>query len=363
MKERPILMSAPMIRVLLSGAKTQTRRLVLPGRRQSWLTPTGIDSVQRFAPSKDGWWTMAVGEPRRIVHCGHEMDGGHIGSVLCPYGVPGDRLWVRHRADLFSVYFKPIPGWEGLYAAGTDGLVYRMDRREPEPLKGSPASKGYLTVSLSRGQWETHSVHKLVCEAYYGPAPFGGAQVRHVDGIQTNNAPENLDWGTQEQNWQDRKAHGRGMGADHHAAKLADHVEDIRRSAESQRALAAHYEVSQSTIQAIRAGRSYGKHEPAPRNLTAFKLWRSPLFMPRWASRITLEITDVRVERLQDIGEEDACAEGVAGDGPVGNMRVWSKMGRYRYQFADLWDAINGKRATWASNPWVFVVAFRKVCP
>jgi hypothetical protein len=329
MKERPILFSAEMTRVILSGAKTQTRRVVkrVPDANGTSFTAGVLLGV-------GDWWSM------------------------CPYGVPGDRLWVRHRADLFSVYFKPIPGWEGLYAAGTDGLVYRMDRREPEPLKGSPASKGYLTVSLSRGQWETHSVHKLVCEAYYGPAPFGGAQVRHVDGIQTNNAPENLDWGTQEQNWQDRKAHGRGMGADHHAAKLADHVEDIRRSAESQRALAAHYEVSQSTIQAIRAGRSYGKHEPAPRNLTAFKLWRSPLFMPRWASRITLEVTDVRVERLQSISEEAARAEGV-------DPLEWSggpANADARAAFHELWDRINGSVGrSWNDNPWIWALAFTVV--
>lgn len=89
--------------------------------------------------------------------------------------------------------------------------------------------------------------------------------------------------------------------------------------------------------------------------------WRPSIHMPRWASRITLEVTAVRVERLQDISEEDAEAEGVDGSGPVGNMRVWSEMGRHRYQFAGLWDAINGKRCPWDSNPWVWVVEFRRV--
>src|SRR5688572_30404829 len=84
-----------MVSALLEGRKTQTRRTVKPGPGQSWLAPETISEVRRFAPGADGWWTMAVGEPKRIVHCGCEMDGGHIGSVRCPYGAPGDRLWVR----------------------------------------------------------------------------------------------------------------------------------------------------------------------------------------------------------------------------------------------------------------------------
>lgn len=80
--------------------------------------------------------------------------------------------------------------------------------------------------------------------------------------------------------------------------------------------------------------------------------WRPSIFMPRWASRITLRITEIRVERLQEITEEDAKAEGVAGwhDTPVGTV--------YRPEFQMLWDRINGKRAPWASNPWVWVVGF-----
>lgn len=81
--------------------------------------------------------------------------------------------------------------------------------------------------------------------------------------------------------------------------------------------------------------------------------WRPSIFMPRWASRLSLRVADVRVERLQDITEEDARAEGVT---PL-QMDGGSCLPR----FEGLWDTINGKRAPWASNPWVWRVAFERV--
>jgi hypothetical protein len=88
--------------------------------------------------------------------------------------------------------------------------------------------------------------------------------------------------------------------------------------------------------------------------------WRPSIFMPRWASRITLEITDVRVERLQDISNADAEAEGVGG---MRDMRFAVALGNlhttgHRFNFRDLWDDINGK-GSWEANPWVWVLSFR----
>lgn len=80
--------------------------------------------------------------------------------------------------------------------------------------------------------------------------------------------------------------------------------------------------------------------------------WRPSIFMPRWASRILLEITAVRVERLQDISEDDAIAEGcfALGDCECTAVR----------QYRDLWESINGT-TSWGANPWVWVVEFRRV--
>jgi hypothetical protein len=96
--------------------------------------------------------------------------------------------------------------------------------------------------------------------------------------------------------------------------------------------------------------------------------WRPSIHMPRWASRITLEVTGVRVERLQDISDEDARAEGVdtrcladPDESPECSVGWRNPDGFARDNFRDVWDRINGKRAPWSSNPWVWVVEFRNV--
>lgn len=125
-------------------------------------------------------------------------------------------------------------------------------------------------------------------------------------------------------------------------------------------------------------------------------VWKSPIFMPRWASRLTLEITDVRVERVQSISEADALAEGItsrpncvgfrkqdvgwSGDwSQVGKMSLWAEtsgddgnrvkapltendiaLGSPRHAFGAIWDSINAKTHPWASNPWVWVITFKR---
>lgn len=100
-------------------------------------------------------------------------------------------------------------------------------------------------------------------------------------------------------------------------------------------------------------------------------VWRPSIYMPRHLSRLTLEVTSVRAERLQQILEQDAEAEGVATlDGALDEVRLCARakvMGipatEHRVWFAELWDEINLKRAPWSSNPWVWCVSFRVVTP
>jgi hypothetical protein len=87
--------------------------------------------------------------------------------------------------------------------------------------------------------------------------------------------------------------------------------------------------------------------------------WVSSLFMPRHESRITLEVTEVRVQRLQEISEEDAKAEGVT---PAPFCRAGRRNGlEHLDSFETLWDQINGAKAPWSSNPWLWCVSFKRV--
>lgn len=192
MKERPIIFSAPMVRSLLNCTKSQTRRIVKPQPVVHWVVP---------------------------------------GEVACPYGQPGDRLWVR------ETWQGPLLGTAGDYKAFNAG-----------------------------GQ---KAIQKPECCVY-----------RATD---TLNAVDD---------------DGRELG------------------------------------------------------------WRPSIHMPRWASRINLEITGVRVERLQDISEADAKAEGTTPS-IVGGVLDHIK---YRAGYQSLWNDINGT-GSWVANPWVWVVEFKRVLP
>jgi len=103
-----------------------------------------------------------------------------------------------------------------------------------------------------------------------------------------------------------------------------------------------------------------GIYSPESAKHIPFK-WHPSIHMPRAASRIDLEVAGVRVERLQDISEEDAQAEGclplfIDGQGVLGAQPF------YRYGFEKLWQSINGAES-WDANPWVWVVEFRRVTP
>lgn len=214
MKERPILLSAPMVQAILDGRKTQTRRVKgLDHVNTAW-NRTAIEK----ADCRGGLWHFWDG---------HEGSSSFAAFVAkCPYGQPGDRLWVK---ETFRMWDHSIDAVEVEYSADGIFQYVEMEHRQKRELKG---------------------LHK-----------------------------------------RDNK----------------------------------------------------GK-----------KLTHPSIFMPRWASRITLEITAVRVERLQEISEDDAKAEGVSPSLPVADER-WVN------SYHLLWDSINAKTHPWRSNPFVWVISFRKV--
>jgi hypothetical protein len=261
MKERGMLFSKPMVLALLDGSKTQTRRVVKP-------QPTEEDG-QIYGGTIFG---PEMYEPATIDKHGDMIPGPEIfgiytedgdWGVKCPYGKPGDRIWVREN-------FQPIyaEGWnEGKNDETGDPVNYKT-------------GEGY-DVSY--------------------PA---------TDGI----------------------------------VEFYDSETD---------------ECSQ-------------------------RVWPS-IHMPRWASRIDLEITGVSVERLQDISEADSAAEGIRpnwiGDltgwnpvehgylphdtndeGEVPGVDIYDDLWTAKRCYQRLWESINGP-GSWDENPWVWVVEFRRVKP
>lgn len=99
--------------------------------------------------------------------------------------------------------------------------------------------------------------------------------------------------------------------------------------------------------------------------------WKPSIHMPRWASRILLEITGVRVERLQDISGRDCIAEGIDAEQVLGygpnkgyplvDPGINTENRLLKNACTELWDSINGKTHPWASNPWVWVIEFKIV--
>lgn len=90
-------------------------------------------------------------------------------------------------------------------------------------------------------------------------------------------------------------------------------------------------------------------------------LWNASIFMPKSACRIWMEITDIRVERVRDITPEEITKEGVVSD--ITNPAMGKRhLNRLKILWTNLWNSINEKRGySWESNPWVWVVEFKRV--
>ncbi len=240
--ERPIIFSGEMVRAILEGRKTQTRRVMIP------------------QPPHHTWSHYKSDKFNFL------SEGGQY--IKCPYGQPGDRLWVRET-------WKPGAWLED------DGLIAIDYKASPE---------------ITNTSWMQIPDDE--------------------DGEKFNNF------------W----------------LSICD-------------------ELHKSGIEPDCDGEYYWEHGKSPLK------WRPSIFMPKWASRIALEIVNVRVERLQDISEEDAIAEGCIG---LRCEHTYSEYGCTdclntgwieppSLDFMNLWNLINGKKYPWESNAWVWVIEFKRI--
>lgn len=263
MTEHPILFSGEMVRAILGGSKTQTRRVVrLPDHAKR----PDADWIKSIHQDGGGNWVAWSSNEAQLVEFTKKAYPNGEG-FKCPYGKVGDRLWVR---ETFVV----------------------------------------------------ESNFNLDSEENYPPPFRDGRPIKHVD---------NDEYG---EYWEQ-----------------------------------CHYRATDP------------KPELVNTNTDEECVWKPSIFMPRWASRINLEIVSVCVERVQDISEEDAKAEGInffgssdsilegsylysANPLPVKNESDskfgWSHTAKDAYRV--LWDSINAKRGYgWDKNPFVWCIEFRKV--
>lgn len=244
-KERPILFSGPMVRAILDGSKTQTRRIVANFQRPKAdvspeVSPNHLYSA--IAQKHPRWGFCVFGETEQ--DCANAL----AESSCCPYGRVGDQLWVR--------------------------------------------------------------------ETWMPDAPQDGT-------------------------WADTQFYGCRM------SPLTDIPERFRKP----------------------------KHciYRATWDFSELVGWKPSIHMPRWASRVQLEITGVRVESLHAISEQDARAEGVQNirnegvfwldyTNPEGKSTDSYTAGSALGSFRSLWASINGAES-WDANPWVWVIEFRRIKP
>lgn len=330
-RERPIIFSASEVRATLDGRKTQTRRIAkitaIMGNRAS------VGPHEELIELDDGEFS------RGVMH--YSSTNALSGPYPIGYAV-GDRAWV--------ITIRPISFGRGKYGVGDDGHLY--DIRGPLPKRRAVrlSHNGYEEITLAyQGEKRPFRVSRLVAEAFYGP-PDAGEVCRHINGNRRDNRPENLDWGTPLQNSADAAAAGMFSGerASQCRLRVAD-IDAIRASSEPQADLALRYGVTQPTISRIRAGKRWSALPAAPpRNRRAD------------FSRLTLLIENVRVQRLQDISEEDAVAEGCPGRlGPNPDFPdEWDPAPQE--EFRGLWNDIHGPDA-WDRNPWVVALSFRRI--
>ena len=161
--------------------------------------------------------------------------------------------------------WKDVPGYEGLYQVSNMGRVKSLDRYVPTRwgtptfrkgvmLKPKYSCHGYAIVSLcKKGEIKDMAIHRIVLETFVGSC-LPGQQCRHLDTDTRNNQLKNLCWGTQQEDWNDRRKYGKvHLGERHWSNKLTEEqVKEIRNTIRMTNMFAAKFGISKTLIKSIR---------------------------------------------------------------------------------------------------------------
>ena len=167
-------------------------------------------------------------------------------------------------------FWREIPGWEGFYEVSRNGEIRSMTRRIPnsrgfDVIRRSQHRKlttdkyGYKVVLLNRAaKYQTRKVHHLVLEAFIGPRPDDSYETLHINGNPADNRVENLRWGTQQENNEDKIRHSKLKGASNPVAKLtAFQAFMAMESPLPNEELAKHLNVKPAAIKTLKRGQSW----------------------------------------------------------------------------------------------------------
>ena len=383
MTDRPILFSAPMVQAILDGRKTQTRRI---GKTQcaEW-TELAVE-----------YSLHAKGKVAVATHLAYPNGSARHGICECPYGIPGDRLMCYHCTHEHQSHSQADPRFT---ERRLHGRVGRPDLQPNEVRRVRQESGGGLVsaqgsrheeglrddLHVTRRQESDESGSSLGLHGFSRnatDADCGDAASGRQRGEQCADKPLLGDGGRElagQANARDRisgreasrsEVHGCGAGA-HPLGDQQGAMQPATCCACAGCGAIVHsgHRVGGDRLYVRETWSAPHAYDHLPPRLIPKDarihyaatedrgglLWRPSIHMPRWASRIILEVTGVRVERLHACNEVDAIAEGApwaACGAPQG--------GSHKAGFAQLWEQINGD-GSWEANPWLWVIEFRRL--
>jgi hypothetical protein len=178
-----------------------------------------------------------------------------------------DRMAVAREVAALKEEIRSIPGYDGYYASNR-GVILSAKRGETRPMKPDAGEQGHQRVQLHRegsgDRGDRLLVHRLILETFVGPAPTPDAQGCHRDGDATNNAVPNLRWGTQAENWGDRKRHGNGQSWARLTLQEVEDIKGFRKAGMTAANVAAKFGISDTQVRNIERGLQWAEASEWP---------------------------------------------------------------------------------------------------